>query len=57
MTRLLTACVHRGPWVVVGAPQDRGGCVNEDLACATCGALVGVRSWTAEAWQRRKETR
>jgi hypothetical protein len=39
-----TPCVHRYPMVPVGEIRDHGECVNQDLACSLCGAIVGESS-------------
>ena len=42
-----TVCTHRvihterGKMIPVGEWRDHGSCRNRDLACPTCGAIVG----------------
>ena len=35
---------HGRAMIPVGEPRDLGGCVNQDLACPDCGAIVGESS-------------
>lgn len=46
-------CFHRETRRL--APEINGSCVNVDLVCATCGALLSTESMTRDYWDRQQK--